>query len=125
MASVKQSWINKFGIEKGTRMWEERKLLSACTERTFVKKYGVILGKEKYYVWKSNTAFSRTLPAYIKKYGKKVGTKKYNEKNSHLSVSAKALSSTGKSVDEIKNIQETHRKNSTITLETLSKKYGG
>ena len=124
MASVKQSWINKFGVEEGTRKWEERKLLSACTIESFVKKHGDILGKEKYNEWKNNLSISRTLPAYVKKYGKKVGTQKYKEKNSHLSVSNRALKLSGKTKDEIKLIQETHSKNSTITLETLCIKYG-
>lgn len=124
MASVKQSWINKFGIEEGTKKWEERKLLSSCTLSSFIKKYGDILGKEKYNEWKNNSSTSRTLPAYIKKYGEIEGTKKYKEKNSHLSISTRALKSSGKSDDEIKLIQKTHSKNSTITLETLTEKYG-
>jgi hypothetical protein len=124
MASVKQSWINKYGEEIGQQMWEERKKLSACNLNSFIKKYGIKIGTDKYEMWKKNLTKSKTLGGYIDKYGEIEGKRRYEEKNSKLSISIKSLKLNGKTDEEISNIRKKHANNSKITLETLKEKYG-
>lgn len=124
MASVKQSWINKYGIDKGLQMWEDRKRLSACSLESFIKKYGVDEGNLKFSSWKSNLKKSKTLIGYIEKYGEVVGTQKYLQKNKKLSVSVESLKKNGKTDEEILQIRKTHANKSKITLETMISKYG-
>lgn len=124
MASVKQSWIRKYGEEIGIKMWEERKKLSASTLDSFIIKYGDVDGPIKYQMWKTNLAKSKTLDGYIEKYGEKIGKEKYKEKNKKLSVSESALKLSGKNDDEIRDIRKRHSEKSRITIDTMILKYG-
>ena len=124
MASVKQSWVSKYGEERGLQMWEERKKQSRCSLESFIKKYGEVVGSEKYKNWKTNLSRSRTLIGYVDKYGETEGKKRYDEKNAKLSVSPNALKKNGKTDIEILEIRKKHSNNSRITLDTLKQKYG-
>lgn len=124
MASVKQAWIKKYGVDKGLQLWENRKKQSACTLESFIKKYGDVDGINRYNKWKTNLSKSRTLIGYIEKFGQEDGKKRYFEKNKKLSVSVNALTLSGKSESEIYRIRKQHSNSSKITLDTLIEKYG-
>lgn len=124
MASVKESWIRKYGEKIGLEMWEERKKQSSCTIESFIKKYGDVDGKKKFSEWKSNCSRSRTIDGYKEKYGEIDGSLKYYEKNLKLSVSVRSLKLSGKTDEEIKLIKDKHRTNSRITEEIFIEKYG-
>lgn len=94
MASVKQSWIKKYGEEEGLRRWKEL------------------------------NAGKGTLEWYIKKHGEANGPHLYEAKNKKLSVSYAALKLSGKSDFEIQDIQHRHRERSKQTLDNMILRYG-
>lgn len=75
MASVKQSWIKKYGQEIGTQMWEEQKTKYKTTNEKLIKKYG------KDYVNELNKKKSTySLQYCITKFGEEEGKNKWNER---------------------------------------------
>ena len=124
MPSVKESWIRKYGLEKGLEMWEERKKLSATTEQSMIKKHGEELGKQKWEEFIKKQQGKGSLKYYIKKHGEKLGSKLYKEKNSKLSINIEALKKNGFSEEAILEIRKKHKQRSIITKNTLIEKYG-
>ena len=97
MASVKKSWILKYGEKEANKKWEEFKIKnSKC----------------------------KTLEGYIEKYGIELGTEKYKEKNSKLSVGEKSLKNRGYSDEEIQEIKDKHSTKSHHGLDNYIYRFG-
>lgn len=124
MASVKQSWIKKYGELEGLRRWEERKKLSAITEENLIKKYGYEIGKLKWVEYKNKLKIRGTKDWFVNKFGEVLGTTKWLEKNSRLSVSEHTLKENGFSDTEIIEIRERHKKKSARTKDNFIKESG-
>jgi G:T-mismatch repair DNA endonuclease (very short patch repair protein) len=124
MASVKQSWIKKYGEVEGLRRWEERKKLSANTLENFIRKHGEVGGVKKWEEYKNKLKKRGTKMWYIERYGKVGGTKKYLEKNSKLSVSTQSLQKNGFNDEEICEIRKKHSEKSKRTKDNFIKENG-
>jgi very-short-patch-repair endonuclease len=74
MASVKQAWINKYGLEEGLRMWEEHKKKFGRTKEQLIDIYGL-----NYYNNLKQKKNTYGLRASIDKYGEIEGLKRWNE----------------------------------------------
>ena len=90
----------------------------------YIFMYGKELGNILHKKHLETLTIKGTKQYYINKYGDVEGLKKYLEKNSKLSVGYNALKKSGKSEDEIKEIQNRHSSKSSITLKNMIRKYG-
>ena len=124
MASVKQSWIKKYGEIEGLRLWEERKKLSAITEDNLIKKYGLEECSLRWLSYKNKLKIRGTKKWYVDKFGDKDGTTKWLEKNSKLSVRENTLKNNGFSNDEINVIRTKHRIKSIRSIDNFVNECG-
>ncbi len=110
MASVKQSWIKKYGEEKGLEMWQQQKKKYGKTKKQLIQKYG------KQYVQqmlKKRATFCQQY--YIDKYGQIEGKIKWQE------IKLKKVKNTYKTIND----QNFNRKKfATNSLERYQQKYG-
>ena len=97
MASIKESWIKKYGEEDALKKYEEYKIKNAK---------------------------SKTLDGYIERYGQEEGLKKYKEKNSKLSVGRESLKKRGYSEEEIDEIKNKHSNKSHHGLQNYIYRFG-
>lgn len=124
MASVKQSWINKYGEELGIQKYNEHKKSLANTLENYIIRYGDDVGVQKWNQYKEKLKYRGTLDWYIDKYGELNGTQKYNEKNAKLSISIKSLKRNGYSDDEIRKIRSKHKSGSVNDVNNFINRYG-
>jgi len=124
MASVKKSYIDKYGDVEGLLRWDELCKTKAVTLDNYIKKFGVELGTKKHLEFRDRHKDRGTLEWYVRKFGDVVGLQQYANKNTKLSVGLKRLLDSGKTLEEATNIRNKHKANSLVTLEALIKKYG-
>jgi hypothetical protein len=75
MASVKQAWIKKYGIEDGLRKWEDQKKKYGRTKAQLRDQYG-----DKYVDELSKKKSSYSLESCINRYGEIEGPKKWQDR---------------------------------------------
>jgi len=124
MASVRQSWIRKYGEEVGLEKWNNHKKTLANTLDNYIIRYGEIIGNQKWIEYKNKLKYRFTLNWYIEKFGLTTGTLKYTEKNKKLSVGVASLKRNGFTDDEIVAIRKRHADGSVNTIESFKKRYG-
>ena len=121
-ALTRELFINKYGQEEGLRRWDELiyKRKTQNKLEGFVRRFGPDQGPIKYQEHLDKTKNKGSLDWYVKKYGHEEGARRYHEKNQKLSVSVETLRRNGKTEQEIREIRNRHRQNSTKFLENLT-----
>lgn len=124
MPSVKQAWINKYGIDEGLRLWEEHKTKICNTLEKYIIRYGEIEGLNKWNKRIESHKGKCSLDWFVQKFGDQVGPEKYKTHCSKLSVGYNTLKSRGYSDDEIHAIKQQHSEKSKNDLKTFIQRYG-
>lgn len=118
------AFIKRYGEEKGTQKYNEKVEKSRFTLENQIRIYGIEEGTKRFNAKRERDKIKGTLQYYIEKYGEIEGKHRYLEKNKKISVGTESLKRNGKTSEEIKDIQSTHRKNSAITIDNMIKRYG-
>jgi hypothetical protein len=73
-------YIDKFGEEKGDEEWKSYcKSMSKTSKNSFIEKYGLEIGTKRYEELVARHRYCNSLPHYEEKYGKELGQIKYEE----------------------------------------------
>lgn len=73
-------FLEKYGEDVGTQEWEKYcNSMSKTTEEAFIKRYGDILGKDRYCKFIERMSYIQTEDYYVEKHGEKFGPIKYQE----------------------------------------------
>lgn len=119
-----EKMIKKYGIDEGTKRYNDANAKRAGTLENYIAKYGIDEGTKRHNSRIENDKIKGTLTGYISRYGKDAGTEKYNEKNSRLSVGKESLAKRGFDETEIHEIRTRHAENSKMSLENQIVRYG-
>lgn len=73
-----EGYQKKHGIEKGLELWNEWLSIQGRNESYFIKKYGDILGRQKWSDIIESRKYYASLEGMISRYGQEEGTERYN-----------------------------------------------
>lgn len=126
-SSSKESHILRYGECEGLKRFKEKSKKSAITENTMIKKYGKIIGLQKWEEYKNKISFANSKEGYIAKYGLQLGTEKYSQQckrnSGNLTLERKIeLLGIEQGLKEFEKMQINQGKK--YTLENYIRKYG-
>lgn len=84
----KKTAISNEDAIKLSNEWNKGK---SVTLANFVKKYGEVIGEEKFNQYRKKQAYSNTVEYFIEKYGTDAGVKKYKNANKKRAITLKNL----------------------------------